>query len=213
VTGENLSEMYVIPGNVVGNSYRTNEVATILGIDYEVWKPNFNVIEDCVACMEEILHGKKLKYGAPGVSEYRDPVGNNKKRKFGDSDSENRKRGKLTDLGEDADPGISEGYVIARQGYARDEERPQFHGAGVVAQDGHDDITLEATAPELGPIGRNRVQPVYDMYQRGKKGRKSFKYTYQAEYGKDATVSVIKPVMKLPKGAIAPLNSGIVIDF
>lgn len=214
ITGHNLSEVYVFPGNAVERSYRTQEVVTIEGTDYEVWKPSFNVIEDCVAAMEEILHGVKLKYGVPDASEYRDPIGTSKKRKaFGESDERNRKRGKFTDLGEDANPGILEGYVIARQSYKRDEERPQFHGASVVAQDGNDDITLEATAPEQGEISPNRVQPVYDMYQRGKKGKKSFKYTYKAEYGKDATVSVVRPVKNLPKKAFARAKSKKIINF
>ena len=212
ITGTDLSEIYVLPGNVVERSYKTQAIKTIEGTDYEVWRPSFDVIGDCVACMEEILHGEKLKYGVPDISEYREPI--SKKRKlFGESDDLNRKRGKLTDLGEDADPGILEGYVIARQSYKRNEVRPQFHGAAVVAQDGNDDITLEATAPDRGAIDAYRVRPVYDMYQRGKKGKKSFKFTYQAEYGKDASVSVVRPVKKLPKGALVRKNSKKIINF
>lgn len=217
VTGENLSEIYVLPGANVERSYRTTEIATILKVDYEVWKPSLLVIEDCVAAMEEIMHGKKLKYGAPEVSEFRDlsSSGSSKKRKitFGDSDKRSRELGKKTDLGEGADPGLLEGYVIARQGYKRDEELPQFHGAAVVAQDGQDDITLEATAPESGPSSRHRVAPVYDMYSRNKKHKKSFKHRYKAHYGSDASVSVVKAVTPLDPKVLAPQVSKMVVEF
>lgn len=213
VTGINLSEMYVLPGKTVKRSYRTSEVVTIAKVDYEVWKPSFSVIEDCVASMEEIMHGKKLKYGAPELSEFRDISSKKRKRTFGDSDKRNRELGKETDLGEDADPGLLEGYVIARQGYKRDEERPQFHGAPVVAKDGDDDVTLEATAPESGPSSRCRVAPVYDMYSRGKRRKQSFKFAFKGEYGEDASVSVVKAITPLDPKVLEPPGSKMIVEF
>ena len=212
VTGQNLSEMYALPGHDVERSYKTAEQAVIGGATYDVWKPSLIVIEDCVAAMEEIMHGKKLKYGAPSLSEYRD-ISAKKSKSFGASDSLNRKRGRDSDLGDKADPGLLEGYVIARQSYKRDEERPQFHGAAVVAQDGEDNVTLETSAPLSGKISPVRVAPIYDMYSTGKKRKQSFKSAYRAEYGKDASVSVVKPIISLPKDVLAPLKSVKVIDF
>lgn len=216
VTGTDLSEIYVLPGSTVERSQRTSRVFTIAKVNYEVWAPQFSVIEDCVAAMEEIMHGEKLKYGAPDLSEFRDVVSKGKKKRkstFGDSDAQNRKLGKETDLGEGADPGLLEGYVIARQSYKRDQERPQFHGAAVVAQDGDDNITLEATAPSSGPSSRGRVLPVYDMYSRGKKRKQSFKIAFKGEYGKDATVSVVKAIKPLSKESLEPVGSLQIVDF
>jgi hypothetical protein len=182
-----------------------------VGHGYIRWVPQFNVIGDCVAAMEEIMHGKKLKYGVPDASHYRDLSG---KQSFGESDAKNRKRGRDSDLGHGADPGVGQSYLIARQGYKRNEARPQFHGAAVVAQDGSDNVTLEASAPLAGDIDERRVVPIYDMYGTGSKKRKqTFKSTYQAQYGKDATVSVLEPTKPLPKSAFAPARSVKVIDF
>jgi hypothetical protein len=211
VTGENLSEVYVLPGYgyTVERSINTGTLKNIEGVDYEVWVPKFDVIGDCVACMEELMHGVPLKYGAPGLSEYRDvPPKGLKRKEFGESDDDNRKRGKVTDKGEEAAPAILEGYVIARQQLNKKKALPQFHGAAVVAQDGHDDVTLEATAPDSGPIDEDRVKPVYDMYGREKGKDQSFKHAYQLAYGKDASVSVVKKVAKLPRKARAPKKSG-----
>ncbi|WP_315833158.1 hypothetical protein [Bradyrhizobium prioriisuperbiae] len=211
VTGEDLSEMYARPGNDVERSTKTSETAVIDGRDYDVWKPSFDVIQDCVAAMEELMHGEKLKYGAPELSAFRDSTKST--RFFGDSDQSNRTLGKETDLGASADPGLLEGFVIARQGYKRKEARPQFHGATVVAQDGNDSVTLETTAPTSGSISRTRVDAVYDMYGSSKTKKQSFKHAYQAEYGSDATVSVIEPVKPLPKGTTVPMSEKMVIDF
>ncbi len=212
VTGKDLSEMYVFPGNNVERSYNTGRTRQILGTTYQIWKPSFLVIGDCVAAMEELLHGKKMKYGAPDLSEYRD-LGGKKRKVFGESDSDNRKRGKVTDLGEGSDPKVGEGYVISRQGTDRHLSLPQFHGAAVVAQDGEDNITLEASAPLSGSIPDDRVHPVYDMYAVLKK-RQSFKGRYKAMYGKDATVSVIKKKGgRIPQKVIDDPQSDKVVEY
>jgi len=188
------SEMLVQPGAAaVERSYYTNRNAQN---GYQIWKPTMAVIGDCVAAAEELMHGQKLKYGAPDVSVYRDTG-----EIFGDTDDANRARGKATDLGHSANPSPLTAYLITRQGYKTDEDRPQFHGAAIVAQDGTDNVTLEATAPTSGDISRDRVEPVYDMYGAGRLERQTFKTAYQAEYGKDATVSVIEPAKKLPDTA------------
>ena len=213
VTGTNLSEVYVLAGHTVARSRRTAERVEIQNREYEVWVPKLSVIGDCVACMEEVMHGVKLKYGAPDLSEYRDIAPPDPKL-FGESDKDNRERGEKSDLGEKADPGLLEGYVIARQKFNTKAKRPQFHGAAVVAQDGNDDVTMEASAPLSGGISRSRVLPVYDMYNRGKKRKsQSFKASYKKEYGIDASVSVVKKAAKIPKGAEAPPKSLKVIDF
>ena len=156
------------------------------------------------------MHGKKLKYGVPDASEYRDlsPA-----KPFGESDTKNRKRGRDTGRGHKADPARGEAYLITRQGHARDQVRPQFHGATVVAQDGADNITLEATAPPSGGISATRIPGVYDMYGTAKRLKQTFKTAYRAEYGKDATVSVLKAAKALPQDALAPARSRKVIDF
>jgi hypothetical protein len=66
-----------------------------------VWVPQFQVIGDCIAAAEELMHGAKLKYGVPAASEYRK---GKRKRPFGESDERNRKSGKLTDEGDAASP-------------------------------------------------------------------------------------------------------------
>ena len=116
-------------------------------------------------------------------------------------------------MGTEADPSLLEGFLIARQGYKRKESRPQFHGATVVAQDGNDSVTLETSAPTSGAISRTRVDAVYDMYGSSKTKRQSFKHEFQAEYGSDATVSVIEPVKPLAKGTTVPMSEKMVIDF
>lgn len=223
VTGQDLPEIYVLAGHTVERSTRTVRTKNIDGVDYEVWEPEFVVIGDCVASMEELMHGKKLLYGSPRISEYRDvtPSGkkagkkSGKKRKaFGEDDDQNRKFGKVAHVDKDADPGLLEGFVIARQGFKMKKSCPQFHGAAVVAKDGDDNITLETSAPPSGGISRSRVTPVYDMYNHGKdKDSQSFKAMYQAEYGVDATVSVVKPVSKLPKKALAKPKALKVVDY
>src|SRR5215204_786013 len=125
-TGKNLSEIYVQAGHTVERSTRTAERVDIQNQEYEVWVPEFNVIGDCVACMEEILHGQKLKYGVPDLSEFCD-IDPQKPRLFGESDPKNRKRGRDSDEGYKAAPDVLEAYVIARQKYKRDQARPQFH--------------------------------------------------------------------------------------
>lgn len=212
VTGKNLSEIYVMAGSTVERSYNTGRTRNILGTEYVIWQPAFGVIGDCVAAMEELLHGRKLKYGVPDVSEYRD-LKKGKKRTFGESDAQNRKRGKITDLGDKADPAIGQGYVIARQGTDRHLSLPQFHGAAVVAQDGEDNITLEASAPLQGAIPDHRVDGVYDMYGTLKK-RQTFKSRYKAMYGKDATVSVVRKASgKLSQKAFANPRSRKVVSY
>ena len=204
VTGEGLSEVYAKRGFGVERSHKTNEEVTILGEDYDVWEPDFPVIGDCVACMEEIMHGKQLKYGAPGLTAFRDSTSDT--RPFGESDDLNRKHGTDTNTGAAANPAVLEGIVIVRQATDSEEELPQFHGAAVVARDGEDYITLETSAPESGPISRDRVYPVYDMYSgaQKKRERQSFKAAHKRMYGKDATVSVVKPILPLRDDAVAP---------
>ena len=211
VTGHDLSEMYARPGKDVERSKKTGKIAVIGGLDYNIWEPSFEVIQDCVAAMEELMHGEKLKYGAPELSLFRDSKASPKF--FGDSDDRNRKLGKETDLGPSANPDIMNAFLIARQKYKRDEARPQFHGATVVAQDGNDSVTLETTAPLSGSISKSRVAAVYDMYSSSKSKAQSFKHTYQAEYGKDATVSVIEPVERLPVEAIDATSGDMVVDY
>lgn len=216
-----LPEMYVVPGSpAVERSYNTGRTRTILGVTYEVWQPSFLVIGDCVAAMEEIMHGKKLKYGSPDMSEYRDLLTkggkkpSKKRRMFGESDDDNRKRGKVSDMGEKAKPDLLQGYVIARQLTDRHLSLPQFHGAAVVAQDGDDNITLEATAPSSGSISPLRVAGVYDMY--GQLKDQSFKEEYAATYGVDASVSVVKAVKYkggLPKEVLDDPLSVKVVDY
>ncbi len=215
-----LPEIYVQAGSTVERSYNTGRTRTILGVTYEVWQPSIVLIGDCVAAMEEIMHGKKLKYGAPDMSEYRDLVTkggkkpSKKRRMFGESDDDNRKRGKVSDKGEKAKPGLLEGYVIARQLTDRHLSLPQFHGAAVVAQDGDDNITLEATAPPSGSIDPLRVAGVYDMY--GQLKDQSFKEEYAPTYGVDASVSVVKAVKYkggLPKKVLDDPLSVKVVDY
>jgi hypothetical protein len=192
-----------------GHAVQMSTRGAAVGQGYVRWTPRFDVIGDCVAAMEEVMHGKKLKYGVPDASKYR-----GSKQSFGESDAKNRKRGADTDLDQHADPAPGEAYLIARQGYARREARPQFHGAAVVAQDGGDNVTLEATAPRSGAIQANRVTPIYDMYENGKRRKtRTFKTTFQAEYGEDATVSVLEPAKTLPKGALDTSAGPQVVDF
>jgi hypothetical protein len=211
VTGHDLNEMYARPDKNVERSRKTGETAVIGGLDYHVWEPSFEVIQDCVAAMEELMHGEKLKYGAPELSLFRDSAAS--PTFFGDSDDRNRELGKETDLGPSANPDIMDAFLIARQEYKRDEARPQFHGATVVARDGNDSVTLETTAPLSGSISKSRVAAVYDMYSSSKSKAQSFKHAYQAEYGDDATVSVIEPVESLPDQAIDTTSSNMVVDY
>ena len=198
---DGTSEMLVNPGSTaVERSRDTGRTARYNGIDYQIWEPAMDVIGDCVAAAEEIMHGQTLKYGAPGISHFRDAPGTPE---FGASDASNRTEGAASDLDHNANPPIGEAYVIVRQTFRRNRARPQMHGAAVVAQDGIDNVTLEATAPLSGAIDPDRVTPVYDMYAslRRRRQGKTFKTTYQGEYGKDATVSVIAPTRPLKRRA------------
>ena len=58
VTGHDLHEIYARPGKNVERSKKTGETAVIGRLDYDVWKPSFEVIQDCVAAMEELMHGE-----------------------------------------------------------------------------------------------------------------------------------------------------------
>jgi hypothetical protein len=211
VTGNGLSEMYALPGHAVESSRNTGEEATIRGVDYDIWVPSFEVIQDCVAAAEELMHGQKMKYGAPDLSMFRDSAED--PRFFGESDARNRTLGMETNRSTAADPDLGEAFLIARQTYKRDEERPQFHGAPVVARDGGDYVTLESSAPLSGDISPDRVMPTYDMYGSNTRRRQTFKQQYQAEYGKDATVSVLEPSESLPEGATEDVDSMMVTEF
>lgn len=115
VTGHDLSEMYARPGKDVERSKQTGETAVIDGLDYDIWEPSFEVIQDCVAAMEELMHGEKQKYGAPELSLFRDSAAS--PNFFGDSDDRNRELGKETDLGPSANPDIMNAFLIAQQQY------------------------------------------------------------------------------------------------
>lgn len=198
---DETGEIMVRPGDAVERSHDTHRTRRYRGVTYEIWEPDFDVIGDCVAAAEELMHGKQLKYGAPGISHFLDAPG---KPEFGASDADNRKHGKASDLGDTASPAIGQAYVIVRQGFKRREARPQMHGATVVARDGIDNVTLETSAPLVGAVGANRVTPIYDMYEslvRRRRRAATFKTTYEGEYGADATVSVIAPTKPLKAAA------------
>ncbi|HEY0026915.1 MAG TPA: DUF4157 domain-containing protein [Allosphingosinicella sp.] len=188
------------------SSAPTRPSITFEGLRYKAWEPQFQVIEDCVAAMEEIMIGQQIR---PDIERTLSEFANspqNSPLPFGRDPSSNVKYGAATREDAQANPEPGQGFVIVRQNM---ESGHPYHGAAVVAQDGPDHVTLETSAPPTGESSE-RVDAVYDMY--GMTTGKSFFATYAVDrapkdsdddaagkYGKDASVSVVNAKVRLPR--------------
>ena len=159
---------------------------------YDLYSPAFDVPEDCGSAMEAIMLGRlpnpeRADKSALTVFEGR--------LKFGLDFELNKTGGANTNLGKEAQADPGQGFVTVRQ---NEKAGHPHHAAAVVAEDGGDRITLEATAPPSG-VSTESITPIYDMY--GPK-KQSFHATYATkdEYGTDATTSVVTLADPLPRG-------------
>jgi hypothetical protein len=190
--------VYVKPGAPIKNSVKRSSSDEK---GYEKWGPAFKVIPDCVNAAEELMHETPLKVGIPAASKFR-PKNDDKDAKgplpFGakankPGEKENKKFGKKTDMGAQANPSPGNAYVIIRQEEMSTEtECYPYHGAAVVATDGRDNVTLETVAKATN----KRQVPVYKMY--GHKTLQSFKEKWGPWFGKGPSVSVLEPNLGSP---------------
>ena len=190
---DNPSMLYVSPGSPVPQPNNliiaTGQNRNIAGFNYGEYHydPNRNFTNDCLTFAENLIRGVDQDSNRAELRATGDrPQGTD--RLFGQTDQQNQSiaTGPWV-TGQGANPNIGEAYGITRTRLPNQGETP-YHVAAVVAQDGVDNVTLEADA---GNMGQNA--PVFDIYDttpanaRGNPLSLTFEETYSNDYAPSAT--------------------------
>ena len=136
--------------------------------------------KDCLHTAEEIINGANLEdgFGGPGTGDFSKVSATGET--FGVGESENIQVVRKNSLGNNANPGLGQAYVIVNTKWPKGVSSP-YHAAGVVAVDGNDRITLEVFAGTTHGVTRDQ-QGTYAMYTTGTGSGDKFHEHWKARY-------------------------------
>lgn len=148
--------------------------------------------KDCLHTAEEIINGRNLEdvtTGLPSSGDFSKVIGTGET--FGVSESKNIKAVRNHSLGNNANPGAGQAYLIVNTKWPGGVTSP-YHAAAVVAVDGKDRITLEVFADSTPGTVRNQ-QGTYAMYTTGSgSGDKFHKHWKDRYFGHFSLTTVIE---------------------